>query len=192
MNSVQNIEGSQIQAFTKAALDLGLDAQLLIEVEQRLALELERLGQNSRLRGLLAQQQQDQLHWNNSLRVAFWSLVLAHEAVWVSDLWKTALVQAAFLRDIAHEVGDDHPGKAVAMLDALGFDNEPVKQIIWQHHERMDGQGYPSHIQGRWIYPPARIAFMADALANGVDLNQSSALYDPELLKRWQTMVHGP
>lgn len=40
----------------------------------------------------------------------------------------------------------------------------PVAEIIRQHHERMDGSGYPQGLQGDQILPEARILAVADVL----------------------------
>jgi HD-GYP domain-containing protein (c-di-GMP phosphodiesterase class II) len=40
----------------------------------------------------------------------------------------------------------------------------PIAEIILQHHERMDGNGYPYHLQGEQILPEARILAVADVL----------------------------
>jgi HD-GYP domain-containing protein (c-di-GMP phosphodiesterase class II) len=40
----------------------------------------------------------------------------------------------------------------------------PVADIILQHHERMDGSGYPKHLQGEAILLEARILAVADVV----------------------------
>ena len=40
----------------------------------------------------------------------------------------------------------------------------PVAEIIYQHHERLDGSGYPRRLQGEQIMPEARILCVADVL----------------------------
>lgn len=40
----------------------------------------------------------------------------------------------------------------------------PVAQIIHQHHERMDGSGYPQRLAGEAILPEARVLAVADLL----------------------------
>jgi HD-GYP domain-containing protein (c-di-GMP phosphodiesterase class II) len=40
----------------------------------------------------------------------------------------------------------------------------PVADIILQHHERMDGSGYPQHLQGEAILLEARILAVADVV----------------------------
>jgi HD-GYP domain-containing protein (c-di-GMP phosphodiesterase class II) len=38
----------------------------------------------------------------------------------------------------------------------------PVREIIWQHHERLDGSGYPRRLKGDQILLEARILAVAD------------------------------
>jgi PAS domain S-box-containing protein len=40
----------------------------------------------------------------------------------------------------------------------------PVAEIIWQHHERLDGSGYPRGLKGDEILPEARILAVADVI----------------------------
>ena len=40
----------------------------------------------------------------------------------------------------------------------------PIAQIVLQHHERMDGSGYPRGISGEDILPEARILAVADVV----------------------------
>ncbi|MFD0668759.1 MASE3 domain-containing protein [Ramlibacter sp. MAHUQ-53] len=40
----------------------------------------------------------------------------------------------------------------------------PVAEIVWQHHERMDGSGYPRGLKGEEILPEARVLAVADVI----------------------------
>ncbi len=40
----------------------------------------------------------------------------------------------------------------------------PLAQIVYQHHERMDGSGYPRHLKGEEILMDARILAVADVV----------------------------
>jgi putative nucleotidyltransferase with HDIG domain len=53
----------------------------------------------------------------------------------------------------------------------------PIGQIILQHHERLDGSGYPNHLKGEAILIEARILAVADA----VDAMMSHRPYRPAL-----------
>lgn len=40
----------------------------------------------------------------------------------------------------------------------------PLAEIVYQHHERMDGSGYPRHLKGEEILIEARILNVADVV----------------------------
>ena len=40
----------------------------------------------------------------------------------------------------------------------------PIHQIVLQHHERLDGSGYPQGLKGEAILLPARIIAVADVV----------------------------
>jgi len=75
----------------------------------------------------------------------------------------------------------------------------PVAQIVLQHHERLDGSGYPYGISGDEILPEARILAVADVIeamasarphrpALGIDIalkeisKNKGTLYDPKVV----------
>jgi PAS domain S-box-containing protein/putative nucleotidyltransferase with HDIG domain len=91
-----------------------------------------------------------------------------------------------------------HPQVAYDILKDIGFP-WPVAQAVLQHHERLDGSGYPSGVTGGAIIPEARILMVADvveAMAShrpyrptlGIDLaleeitRNKGILYDPKVV----------
>ena len=46
------------------------------------------------------------------------------------------------------------------MKNLSGFDK--IAEIVFQHHERLDGSGYPRGLSGNQILPEARIISVAD------------------------------
>ncbi len=54
-----------------------------------------------------------------------------------------------------------HPQTAYSILEAIEFDF-PMADIVSQHHERLDGSGYPAGIAGDEILLEARILAVAD------------------------------
>ncbi|MDP2725964.1 MAG: HD-GYP domain-containing protein, partial [Dehalococcoidia bacterium] len=77
----------------------------------------------------------------------------------------------------------------------------PVAQMVFQHHERMDGSGYPSCLAGENILLEARILAVADVVeamashrpyrpALGIDkaleevAQNKSILYDPSVVEK--------
>jgi PAS domain S-box-containing protein len=56
-----------------------------------------------------------------------------------------------------------HPQVGHDILAAVEFDT-PVADIVLQHHERLDGTGYPHGLNGEQILPAARILAVADVV----------------------------
>jgi len=59
-----------------------------------------------------------------------------------------------------------HPETGRSMFKDSKTVPEEVKQIIFQHHERPDGSGYPGGLSGPRIYYPASLVSVANAFAN--------------------------
>lgn len=57
----------------------------------------------------------------------------------------------------------EHPGIGAEIMDHVAF-QWPIRQMILQHHERMDGSGYPRGLRGDEICPEARLIAVADVL----------------------------
>jgi PAS domain S-box-containing protein/putative nucleotidyltransferase with HDIG domain len=103
------------------------------------------------------------------------------------------------LRTHEFEVIKDHPYFGYEIMKGMEFP-WPVARIIYQHHERMDGSGYPLGLTGEAILPEARILAVADVVeamathrpyrpARGLEdvLEEISlhkgTLYDPEVVE---------
>lgn len=56
-----------------------------------------------------------------------------------------------------------HPQTGYDILKGIGF-NWPIAHIVLQHHERMDGSGYPQGLMGEQILLEARIISVADVV----------------------------
>ncbi len=57
----------------------------------------------------------------------------------------------------------DHARAGYEILEGVAFP-WPVARMVLQHHERLDGSGYPSGLQGDEIDPGARIVAVADVV----------------------------
>lgn len=99
---------------------------------------------------------------------------------------ETALIQA-------------HPQAGHNLLQKLDF-SQPVAEIVLQHHERLDGSGYPAKLKGKEILLEARILAVPDVVEAMVyarpyrlnlGINQAleeisqnrGTLYDPEVVE---------
>ncbi len=58
-----------------------------------------------------------------------------------------------------------HPQKSVNILQAAGVEDEHLLKIILQHHERIDGGGYPKSLTGDIIHQGAKVVSLADMYA---------------------------
>jgi HD-GYP domain-containing protein (c-di-GMP phosphodiesterase class II) len=66
----------------------------------------------------------------------------------------------------------EHPLASVHMLRGLGVEDSGWLQIVEQHHEALDGSGYPRGIKGKQVCKEARIIGIADRY-NGMVMNRA-------------------
>lgn len=66
------------------------------------------------------------------------------------------------------EALDKHPDLAMGMLRRLGVDDQIVEKCVMEHHERLDGSGYPNRLRGERISVPGRICALADSFCAGI------------------------
>ena len=102
------------------------------------------------------------------------------------------------LSEIEFSLIKTHPQVADDILKKMELPGE-VSSIVLQHHERMDGSGYPFGLSGEAILPEARILAVADVVeamashrpyrpALGIDkaleeiFQNKGILYDPEVV----------
>jgi HD-GYP domain-containing protein (c-di-GMP phosphodiesterase class II) len=55
-----------------------------------------------------------------------------------------------------------HPEKGYKLLEKAGEMTEEARVIILQHHERIDGSGYPKQLKGNQIHIYAKICSITD------------------------------
>jgi PAS domain S-box-containing protein/putative nucleotidyltransferase with HDIG domain len=129
----------------------------------------------------------------------------------VHDIGKIAvpaefLTKPTKLSPYEFEIIKGHAQAGYEILKDLQFDNLPVAEIVRQHHERMNGSGYPQGLKGDQILPEAKILAVADVLesmasyrpyrpALGIDKalaeleTNSGKLYDPEVVSALVRLV---
>ncbi|MCP4135897.1 MAG: response regulator [bacterium] len=73
------------------------------------------------------------------------------------------LCKPTFLSDIERVLLKEHPHIGYEILKRIEFP-WPVANIVLQHHERLDGSGYPNSIKGDEIMLEARIIGVADVV----------------------------
>jgi PAS domain S-box-containing protein/putative nucleotidyltransferase with HDIG domain len=67
------------------------------------------------------------------------------------------------LTEIEFSLIKEHANKGFEMLKDVESP-WPMAEIVYQHHERMDGSGYPRHLKGEEILMEARILAVADVV----------------------------
>ena len=94
----------------------------------------------------------------------------------------------------------EHPLRSAEILASHGIDDPLWLEFVRQHHERLDGSGYPFALQGNAILPGARLLGIADSYSAMVTPRpnrqgkipkealkalylQRACLYDEELLR---------
>ncbi len=65
-----------------------------------------------------------------------------------------------------------HPIASAVMLESIEDIPEPVRLAVAQHHERMDGTGYPLGARGPQIHEIARVLAVADSFAAAITPRQ--------------------
>lgn len=84
----------------------------------------------------------------------------------IHDLGKIAipaeiLAKPGRLTDVEFQIIKGHPQAGYDILRDIDFP-WPVAETVLQHHERLDGSGYPQGLKGDEIIPEARILMVAD------------------------------
>ena len=80
------------------------------------------------------------------------------------------------LSDIEFSLIKEHPQIGYDILKSVDF-SYPVAKIALQHHEKLDGSGYPNHLKGDVILFEAKIICVADV----VEAMSSHRPYRPAL-----------
>lgn len=109
------------------------------------------------------------------------------------------------LSDLEFALLKQHPATGHDILAGVRFP-WPVAEMVWQHHEHLDGSGYPRGLQGREIILEARILTVADVVESiashrpyrpawGMDkaleeiTTHSGAFYDPRVVRACLTIL---
>jgi putative nucleotidyltransferase with HDIG domain len=67
------------------------------------------------------------------------------------------------LSDLEYEIVKTHSRHGYDILKNIDF-NWPVAEIVLQHHERLDGSGYPDALTGDKIRPESKLLAVADVV----------------------------
>jgi len=128
--------------------------------------------------------------------VSFFSSIIMKNLDWASSRTAGTVAMAGLVHDIGKlklppELRDirpeqmnseqkslyvQHPHWGAEMLKKCGNVPVPVIQIVYQHHECVNGKGFPNEISGAAIYPLAKVVALADDFSNLLIENRISPL----------------
>jgi hypothetical protein len=181
---------AELSMLGELASDLAFGIETLRARETRAEMSIELAASNDRLEGLLRQvtvalgrvvEARDPYTSGHEERVATLARQIAIEmglsgeeadgveiAGLVHDIGKLSvpaeiLTKPAALSEVEMRLVREHSRSGYDILKGISF-AWPVADIVLQHHERMDGSGYPNGTEGADILVPARILAVADVV----------------------------
>jgi HD-GYP domain-containing protein (c-di-GMP phosphodiesterase class II) len=118
--------------------------------------------------------------------VSFFATIIAKNLEWSSQRTIELVAFASLLHDIGmlklpqdiresevdqlnpeqFEKYKEHPKMGSEMLQQYPLVSESVRQIVYQHHEYVNGEGFPNGLTGIKTYPLAKIVALANEFAN--------------------------
>lgn len=166
---------------------VGLKPELL-EEGQNLCKNMYDVVQKNKDLNLIMRQYQDydQSAYAHLFLVSFFSTLIIKNLEWASSRTAATVAMAGLVHDIGklklppelREKNESqmtpeqrllyrqHPLWGAQMLEKCGNIPEPVIQIVYQHHEHVNGKGFPNELSGTKIYPLAKIVSLADYFSN--------------------------
>jgi HD-GYP domain-containing protein (c-di-GMP phosphodiesterase class II) len=160
------------------------------------------------------------------VNVATWIVPLAYQLGCKDEAELIQIGQAGLLHDLGKvrvssevinkesELTDEeraeirrHPAIGHELLTAADWCSELVATVALQHHERMDGSGYPHQLKGDAIHFVSRICAVADAFdamtavrpykdralsaaeALAILQSETPAKYDPQVMAAWFGLI---
>lgn len=190
----QGFEGEEISMLEELAADLGFAITAYGHRQAVAQLESERMEnyEDTILSFVNMIDHRDTYTAGHTLRVAHYCQLIALEMGYDEEETEV-LKKAAILHDIGKIATPDSvllkPGKLtesdydlIKLHATAGFEMlsrvkmyQELAEIIHQHHERYDGQGYPQGLKGDGIHPFSRIMSVADAF----DAMTTNRIYKP-------------
>jgi len=112
--------------------------------------------------GLIASAIAKEMGWDEKRCLQMEEIGLVHDIGKIS-IPSEILTKPTRLTYLEMEMMKGHAQAGYEILKDVPF-NIPIAEIIGQHHERMDGTGYPKGLKGDEIHPEARILTVADVI----------------------------
>jgi HD-GYP domain-containing protein (c-di-GMP phosphodiesterase class II) len=204
-----------------------IDCGPYMAVADRLGRELTSMLVNNNVvpRDLFRLARHDFNTFTHITNVASYGVILAERLGLCKETEFEPLAKAAILHDIGKRfipasilqkpgkldpeeraIIETHPQRGYEELCSRGDMTNEQLMLVYQHHERVDGKGYPVGFQGEEIHPWARMLAVVDVFdaLTGVRPYRRSATaadamdyicknagthFDPEMVKCWQSIM---
>lgn len=204
-----------------------VDAGPYIAVADKLGRELTSLLVNNSVlpRDLYRLARHDFLTFTHITNVASYGVLLAERLGLCDGTEFESLAKSAILHDIGKRfipasilqkpsrldaderaIIETHPQRGYEELSERGDMSEAQLMMVYQHHEKWDGTGYPVGFQGEEIHPWARMLAVVDVFdamtgirpyrrpataADAMDyiLKSAGTHFDPEMVKCWNSIM---
>ncbi len=101
------------------------------------------------------------LGWESDRRLSLVSAALSSNVA-MTELQAELVDQAEPLNDAQWDAIQAHPQKGYEMLRAAGVTDTLWLRAVLQHHECLNGRGYPAGVKGDDVLPEARLLGLAD------------------------------
>lgn len=205
MMSQENASATDIIPSIKSVTDLYIEEIYTMGINPQMVEEGQKICQNmyklllkdKTLANFVTEFQDQDPQGNGHLfLVSFLSVVICRNLDWPTERTVDIVAMAGLLHDIGKlklplslremeetDVPEDlqtlyqqHPTLGMELLGRTRTITEQVKQIVYQHHERINGTGYPNGLTGTKIYSLAKIVSLADGFAHLLTTHQISPI----------------
>lgn len=181
------------EKYIEEVYTVGLKPQLIEEGKQICKSIFKIAQKDAKLQNLMAAYEDyDASAYSHSFLVALFSTMICQNIEWATQRTTEIIAFGTMLHDIGKiklpedligksedqltskqfEIFKEHPRHGAEMLQDCQLVTEPIRQVVYQHHEHINGEGYPNRIPGIRIYPPAKIVALANEFANYIAFNK--------------------
>lgn len=171
------------EKYLEEIFDVGLKPQLIEEGKLICQSMYDMIQKDSGLASVMAMyEDSDPPAFSHLFLVSFMAAITCRNLEWTSQRTVELIVFGAMLHDIGMlklpqelrdlDIGDmspkqlemykEHPRLGSELLQMYPIITEPVRQIVYQHHEYVNGEGFPNGFTGIKIYPLAKVVALAD------------------------------
>lgn len=102
-----------------------------------------------------------QLNYTRSMLMDLGTGTLLHD-IGKTKIPKEVLNKSGRLNDEEFDIMRQHSQLGYQLLEKIDYINDRSKRIVLEHHERIDGSGYPKGINGKKISKFAKVAAISD------------------------------